>query len=234
MGSVMKTLIIIHVESEGPGTLGHYLETISAGVQTVRLYAGERLPEAAEAFDVIISMGGPMNVYEEEHYPFLREETAFLRQAIMAGVPTLGICLGAQLIAKACGAAVKKAPVREVGFDSVELTAAGREDALFQGLPESLPVFQWHEDTFDLPEGSSLLAASPRCPHQAFRYRNAFGLQFHIEVTRNLLWQWFGAGLEGRRMALRLSWLEPGFSRQAETLYANFFALARKPLARAS
>jgi len=230
----MKTLVIMHVESEGPGTLGHYLETIQASVQTARLYAGERLPGAASAFDVIISMGGPMNVYEEERYPFLREETSFLREAIPAGVPTLGICLGAQMIAKACGAAVKQAPVREVGFDSVDLTAHGRQDALFSGLPESLPVFQWHEDTFDLPEGSFLLATSPRCPHQAFRYLNAYGLQFHVEVTRNLLWQWFGAGMEGRRMALRLSWLEPAFSRQAETLYANFFARARESLARAS
>ena len=232
-GKDMKALVIMHAESEGPGTLGHYLETIQAGVQTARLYAGDPLPAGATGFDVIISMGGPMNVYEEERYPFLREETAFLQQAIPAGVPTLGICLGAQLIAKAGGAAVRKAPAREVGFGSVDLTEAGRQDALFQGLPESLPVFQWHEDTFELPPGSCLLATSPRCPHQAFRYHNAFGLQFHVEVTRNLLWKWFGPGLEGRGMVHRLGWLEPGFSIQAQTLYSNFFALAREPLARA-
>jgi len=231
-GTDMKALVIMHVEAEGPGTLGHYLEAIQASVHTARLYAGDPLP--APAFDVIISMGGPMNVYEEERYPFLREETSFLERAISAGVPTLGICLGAQLIAKACGAAVKKAPGREVGFSSVDLTLEGRQDALFQRLPESLPVFQWHEDTFDLPPGSFLLATSPRCPNQAFRYLNAYGLQFHVEVTRNLLWQWFGAGLEGREMVHRLSWLEPAFSRRAQTLYANFFARAREPLAQAS
>jgi len=230
----MNALIIMHVETEGPGNLGHYLESIQARVQTARLYAGDQLPASAPAFDVIISMGGPMNVYEEERYPFLREETSFLQQAVSAGVPTLGICLGAQMIAKACGAAVKKAPVREFGFSSVDLTAEGRQDDCFRGLPDSLPVFQWHEDTFDLPPGSFRLAASPSCPNQAFRYLNAYGLQFHVEVTRDLLWQWFGAGLEGREQVHRLSWLEPAFSRRAKTLYSNFFNRVRASLAQAS
>lgn len=118
-----------------------------------------------------------MNVYEEDKYPFLKEETLFLRQAIDSGVPVLGICLGAQMISKACGAAVKKAPVSELGWARVRLTSTARTDPLFHGISETLQVFQWHDDTFDIPAGGLWLATSQECHNQAFSYRNAYGLR---------------------------------------------------------
>jgi GMP synthase-like glutamine amidotransferase len=221
----MKVLVIMHNESEGPGTLGDYLESIGANIHIARLYAGDHLPKNLRDFNAIVTMGGPMNVYEEEKYPFLREETIFLQQAIVKGFPILGICLGAQMIAKASGASVYKAPAKELGWSNVSLTEAGRRDILFRGLPKKLKVFQWHEDTFDLPTGGLLLATSNECPNQAFRYRNAYGLQFHVEVTRKILLDWFADSQEGHEMVLALEMMEEDFLGNARRIYANFVAL---------
>jgi GMP synthase-like glutamine amidotransferase len=168
-------------------------------------------------------MGGPMNVYEDKKYPFLREESNFLKQAIDDGVPVLGICLGAQMIARACGASVVKASQKEVGWSKVFLTDMGKEDMLFRGLSETLPVFQWHEDTFELPVGGQLLATSTTCPHQSFRYSNAYGLQFHVEVTPQIISAWFGSSSEGEQMIRQFEKIEVDFIRHALILYHNFF-----------
>ena len=153
----MKILVLMHVPSEGPGTLGDYLLSRGAQLETRRLHAGDALPADANAFAAVVTMGGPMNVYEEDRYPFLKDETTFLERAIPRDIPVIGICLGAQMIAKACGAVIGKAPVKEVGWREVGLTDAGRVDALFSGVPERLEVFQWHEDAFDIPVGGKLL-----------------------------------------------------------------------------
>jgi GMP synthase (glutamine-hydrolysing) len=221
----MKVLATVHLASEGPGTLGSYLESVGVELVPVLLYAGEHLPENANGFDAIVSMGGPMNVYQEEEYPFLAEETTFLRNAINANVPVLGVCLGAQLIAKAAGAKVALAAAKEVGWCRVSLTDAGREDTLFRGLPETLEVLQWHEDMFHVPEGGQLLASSEACPNQAFRYRNALGLQFHLEITDEILKDWFRATPELPPMIARYEELQPEFGNQAETMYKNFLNL---------
>lgn len=223
----MKVVVIMHAESEGPGTLREFLESRHARIHIVRLHAGDRFPGEREGFGAVVTMGGPMNVYEEDKYPFLRDETIFLQRAISSGVPILGICLGAQMIAKACGAPVRKAPISELGWNDVCLTDAGRYDGLFQGLPETLRVFQWHEDTFEVPSGGSLLAISKQCPHQAFRYGNAYGLQFHVEVTREMLIEWFEAS--GERRAIMREFDETGdiLLHNARRMYANFLALAK-------
>ena len=230
----MRVLVIMHVESEGVGTLERPLRQAGAQVETARLYAGARLPDRADDYLAVVSMGGPMNVYEEEKYPFLKEETAFLAQAVARNLPVLGVCLGSQLIAKACGARVFKSPAAEVGFSEVSLTEAGWRDPLFRGLPEALPVFQWHEDTFDLPEGATLLAEAPACRHQAFRYRNAYGLQFHLELNGDMLAAWFRHHPE--RSAILARWAKEEFKigRAAEIVFANFIALARKNLVAAA
>ncbi|MDO9515942.1 MAG: type 1 glutamine amidotransferase [Syntrophales bacterium] len=110
-----RVLIVEHAEAEGPGTLGSFLGRVEAEIRTVQAYKGDPFPDDIGGFDALVSMGGPMNVYEEGKYPFLREETEFLRRVINANIPTLGICLGAQLIAKACYAPVVKASHKEVG-----------------------------------------------------------------------------------------------------------------------
>ncbi len=132
-----------------------------------------------------------MNVYEEDRYPFLRGKDLLIKEAIQRGKHILGICLGAQLIAKALGAKVTKAPSKEIGWYDVSLTEEGCRDPLFASLPKTFPVFQWHEDTFEIPRGGKLLATSTAVPSQAFRYgENAYGLQFHLEVTTEMIRAW--------------------------------------------
>jgi GMP synthase (glutamine-hydrolysing) len=223
----MKVLVMMHVESEGPGTLGAFFQSISADIRTVRLYGGDILPAGPDDVDAIVSMGGPMNVYEEDKYPFLLDETNFLRGAIHAGKPVIGICLGAQMIAKALGAQVTKSPVKEVGWGKVTLSDDGRSDALFQGLPETLDVLQWHEDMFQIPEGGKLLAYSEGCPHQAFRYRNALGLQFHLEVTAEILSEWFSDSPDRDGIVQQYKVLESDLLERAEMLYKNFNGLIK-------
>jgi GMP synthase-like glutamine amidotransferase len=218
----------MHVESESPGVFGELLQAAGARVQVARLHLGDALPEPGE-IDAVLSMGGPMNVYEEQRYPFLRDETRFLQETAARKLPVLGICLGAQMIAKAAGAAVTKNSVEEVGWGTVRLTGEGLADPLFRGLPSTLPVFQWHGDTFGIPAGGTLLATGEDCHHQAFRFRRSYGLQFHLEADRTLLGDWF-AGTDARSAILRRhEELAPEVGNHARTLFANFLAIARLP-----
>lgn len=223
----MSVLIIVHVESEGPGSISPFLESAGAQCELVRLYAGDSLPADAKRHDAVISMGGSMNVYQEEEFPFLKDETFFLQRAINDGVPTLGVCLGAQMIAKACGASVTLSPKKEVGWGLVHLTDAGKADILFRGLPSTLEVLQWHEDMFQIPAGGTLLAGGTDCPHQAFRYRNAFGIQFHVEVTEPILADWFADLPEKEEIVRRHGQVQQELATHAETLYKNFMEVVR-------
>jgi GMP synthase-like glutamine amidotransferase len=213
----------MHAENEGPGTIGDCLNSVGAGVQTARLFAGDRLPESLCGLGAVVTMGGPMNVYEEDRYAFLEEEAAFLRKATRAGIPILGICLGAQMLAKAFDAPVTKSPVKEVGWGEVQLMGEGLGDPLFHGLPKKLVVFQWHEDMFAVPHCGLLLATSAACPHQAFRYINAYGLQFHIEVTREMLSEWFDGSDQREEILEQFDEVRESFVAQAHKIYENFF-----------
>ena len=186
----MSVLIIKHVEIEGPGLIEDCLKEEKIPYQILNLESGVHLPKP-EDYTGIVILGGPMNAYEEDRYPFLREEDLFIKEAIQRGRAVLGICLGAQLMAKALGAKVTKALVKEIGWFDVSLTGAGLHDPLFSRLPETFSVFQWHEDTFHIPSAGRLIATSNAVPHQAFRYgENAYGLQFHLEVTEEMIREW--------------------------------------------
>lgn len=222
----MRALVIQHVEAEGPGTLGEFLRSAGASLSTVRLHAGDALPQDPCVCDAVVSMGGPMNVYDEERYPFLRDETEFLRTAVHADVPVVGICLGAQMIAKACGARVVRSPEKEVGWSSVSLTEEGTRDALFRGLPREFTVLQWHEDMFEIPPGASLLATSAACPHQAFRFRNAWGVQFHVEATRPMIADWFSTSPLRDDILHEFDEREAELRRHATAMYTSFLARA--------
>jgi GMP synthase (glutamine-hydrolysing) len=217
-----KALVILHVESEGPGTLGEFLESYGFRLQTVKLHKEEKLPRSIQKFDAIVSMGGHMSVHDKNLYPFLKDEKEFLRKAVDKNIPILGICLGAQMIAHACGASVEKASESEVGWKNVFVTGEGRRDILLQGLSKTLQVFQWHEDTFEIPHGGTLLAIGKECPHQAFRYRNAYGLQFHVEVTEDMLNEWFETGPECENYVNVFKDIERDYCVQAQMIYANF------------
>jgi GMP synthase (glutamine-hydrolysing) len=190
----MRALVLQHVAVEGPGTLAPYLEARGWRLETVALYEGARLPEEAREYQAVIVMGGPMGVYDEAEYPFLRAEHHFLQRIMAQGVPLLGICLGSQLLAKALGARVYRNAQKEIGWYSVDLTPAGTADPLFAGLDSPVPVFQWHGDAFDLPAGAIPLASSPLCTHQAFRYGDrVYGLLFHLELTPAIIHRWIEA-----------------------------------------
>jgi GMP synthase-like glutamine amidotransferase len=189
----MNVLILKHAEMEGPGLIEGCLSRREIPYQIVDLYKGIHLPKP-EDFTHIVILGGPMNVYEEDRHPFLRHEDLFIKEAIQRGKSILGICLGAQLIAKALGGKVFKAPVQEIGWYDVSLTRMGYADPLFSRFPRTFSVFQWHEDTFDIPRGGKLIATSSPISHQAFRYgENVYSFQFHLEVTEAMVREWMEA-----------------------------------------
>jgi GMP synthase-like glutamine amidotransferase len=186
----MSVLIIKHIEIEGPGLIESCLSQGKIPYKILNLKPGAHLPNLHD-FTYIVLLGGPMNVYEEDRYPFLREEDLFIKEAIQRGKTILGICLGSQLIAKALGAKVSKAPLKEIGWYEVSLTEVGTEDPLFSKFPSIFPVFQWHEDTFEIPKAGKLIATASSIPHQAFRYgEKVYGLQFHLEVTVEMIKEW--------------------------------------------
>jgi GMP synthase-like glutamine amidotransferase len=186
----MNVLIVKHVDFEGPGLIEYCLRQEKIPWMILDLSLGMHLPKL-DHFTHIVILGGPMNVYEEDLYSFLRDEDLFIKEAVQRGKFILGICLGAQLIAKALGAKVFKAPVKEIGWYDVSLTEIGANDPLFSNLSKIFPVFQWHGDTFEIPKGGKLLVTSTSVTHQAFRYgENTYGLQFHLEVTEEMIHEW--------------------------------------------
>jgi GMP synthase-like glutamine amidotransferase len=186
-----KILVVKHTESEDAGSLGEYLKRMGWNIHTVELSKGEKLPNSFKDISACIMMGGPMNVYEEDKYPFLKDEYFFIKDILKKEIPFLGVCLGAQLLAKSCEAKIKKSPVKEIGWYNVNLTIDGKEDILFKGLSDKINVFQWHEDTFDLPKRGILLARSSPFINQVFKIgENTYGLQFHIEITPELIRDW--------------------------------------------
>lgn len=184
-----KLLVLQHVDCEGLGYFEEPLIKAGLNLKFIKLYEGKTVPDVTN-FNALIVLGGYMNVYEEDTYPFLKSEDVAIKETIDANIPYLGVCLGAQLLAKALDAKVYANEVKEIGFYDVELTESGKADSLFEGLPANLESFQWHGDTFDLPKGAELLASSKLCTHQAFRYQNAYGLQFHLETTSKMISQW--------------------------------------------
>ncbi|HEY0602415.1 MAG TPA: type 1 glutamine amidotransferase [Herpetosiphonaceae bacterium] len=179
----MNIHYIQHVPFEGIGSIGRWCQQHGHVLSNTRVYRDEPLPDLA-AVDCLVSLGGPMNVYEHDRYPWLALEKRLVEQAIQAGKPVLGICLGAQLVADVLGARVFGNPYKEIGWFPVELTAAGRSNPIFSGWPEQLPVFHWHGDTFSLPAGALRIARSEGCPNQGFLYGDhVVALQFHLEAT---------------------------------------------------
>jgi len=190
----MKVIIIKHIDIEGPGTIGDFLDDNNIPYKIIDVFNGESLPNSLAGVSATVILGGPMNVYEEDKYPFLKAEDEFLRKVIEKDIPTLGFCLGSQLIARAKDAFVKKNPEKEIGWFKVSLTENGSSDPLFQGFSSEIDVFQWHGDTFEIPDGGVKLAESEICPNQAFRIGgNIYGLQFHVEVTGDMIEQWIDA-----------------------------------------
>jgi len=181
---VKKILVIQHVESEGPGLIGTAISRGGFAMEYARVYRGEKIPVSPAGFSAVIAMGGPMGVYEADKYPFIRDELRLMKEAFNKDLPVMGICLGAQMMARAAGARVYKGSGTEIGFYKVALTDEGAKDRLLIGLPQEFTVFQWHGDTFGVPPRSVNLASSELFAHQLIRVgRRSYGFQFHFEVT---------------------------------------------------
>lgn len=190
----MKPILALrHVEHEGLGSLADAFALANLDCQYLDMFAGSTDPAAFDpaACSGLVVLGGPMNVDEIERYPFLILERRWIRAALDADLPVLGICLGSQLLASTLGAEVRPRPVKEIGWYEIETPAAAADDRLFRHLGRRSTVFQWHGDGFTLPNGAVPLAGSELCPHQAFRYgRAAYALQFHLEVTAEIIDRW--------------------------------------------
>jgi GMP synthase-like glutamine amidotransferase len=179
---VKNVLVLQHAPFEGPGSIADLLRARGATLQTCHVYLEPALP--CRAWDLIVVMGGPMNVDEDARLPWLTREKAFLTGCIESGVPLLGICLGGQLLARCLGAEVTRNPEREIGWFDITRTAEAASHPLGRHWPDRCEVFHWHGDTFALPPGAVLLASSAACRHQAFAYGDRIlGLQFHPELT---------------------------------------------------
>ena len=188
---MMRVLAVRHVAFEDLGSFAAVLTDCGGEIVYREAAAGFDGVDPL-APDLMIVLGGPIGAYEEADYPFLVDERALLEQRIASGRPLLGICLGAQLLAKALGARVYPGERKEIGWDGVVLTDAGRLSPLAHLANAQTPVLHWHGDTFDLPDGSVRLASTAAYENQAFAVGDAvLGLQFHPEVTAAGLEHWF-------------------------------------------
>ncbi len=186
----MRILVLQHISCEHPGAFSEVIGEREVEAVAVELDEGEALLDWRE-FDGVLAMGGPMGAGDDAEHGWLALEKRLVRDAVEAGRPFLGVCLGVQLLAAALGAPVYPLEQAEVGLLPVELTAEGRGDPLFDGIGEHLVTLQWHGDTFELPSGAVRLASSTLVPNQAFRWgERAYGIQFHLEVTAEMVRQW--------------------------------------------
>jgi GMP synthase (glutamine-hydrolysing) len=182
----MKDVLVLqHADCEGPGILAGILAAANLNIRTVRGDLGESIPGELKDTAALVLMGGPMSVYEEARYPFLVDEIRLIESAVRAQVPVLGICLGSQILARALGTAVRGGLRKEIGWYPVYLEPAASGDLMFGEAPGHLDGFHWHGDVFDLPKGAARIARSDLTECQAFRYQNAYGILFHMEVTKN-------------------------------------------------
>ncbi len=214
-----RALAITHIVENGLGTLEEWLPAAGLDLDVVRVYADEQVPTRLPAgYDALIVMGGAPNV--DAGHPWLEHEQELLRGCVASGVPTMGVCLGAQVLAVACGGVVNRGPAPEIGAGRITVRPGAQSDPLFAGMPESLEAVQWHWYGVDrLPPDAVWLASSPAYPHQAFRLgERAWGVQFHPEAPPQQVSQWTDEDFD----ALRAAGLDP------ETVRSESMELAQR------
>ena len=184
----MKFLVLQHINIEHPGIFLKFMKEDNIKIDTVELDENEKIPNL-DTYDAMIVMGGPMDTWQEDSFPWLKPEKEAIHKFVCINKkPYLGLCLGAQLLSEAAGGKVRKMKMPEIGVLEVSVIDS---KSLFKGLEKNLKVLQWHSyEAHDLPKNASLLASSPACKAQAFSLENAFGLQFHVEQTNETVPQW--------------------------------------------
>jgi GMP synthase (glutamine-hydrolysing) len=226
----MSVLIIKNTENEGPGTIEEFLKENEMAYSILNMNSCHaEIPDVKDHSHLVI-MGGPMAVYNLENYPFLHFEAAIIRAFIKSDKPVLGICLGAQMIAYALGADVYQGKTQEIGWYKVELTNDGMDDSVMSCLAidgsGQADVFQWHGDTFDIHKNAVRIATSDEFKNQAFRYKdNVYALQFHIEVTPEIIRSWFEneEGHDVEAMVNNALDIFPEYKKRAFNFYEKFF-----------
>lgn len=200
----MEILILTHAPFEGPGFFGEVLSDHGSTVRTVAMHEDPgALPDGTGA-DVILAMGGPLRATDDAAHPWLLREAEFLGRAAREGRKVLGICLGAQILARGLGASVRPG-TPEIGYGPVDLADEGKEDPVLAGLRSPETVLHWHGDIFDLPANAVGLASTPATPNQGFRLgRHAYGLQFHLEVGREQMERWLAEPAMREQLAATL------------------------------
>lgn len=198
----MNFLVLQHLRIEPTAIIGKIIEEAGHHIELVRMDRDESVPQSLSGFDGVVVMGGPMSA-NDTHLSFVTDEIELLKEAIKIDLPVLGLCLGAQLLARAAGAEIVTSPIRELGWYPLQRTRDSADDPIFQALDDDgLMVFQWHGETFTLPDSATLVATHTDVPQQAFRIGSSqYGLQFHIEVDRPIIESWIEAG-ESERTAL--------------------------------
>lgn len=190
----MHFLILQHLDIEPPALIADVLLEAGHTLTTVHLDQGGELPDSTDHINGVIIMGGPQSANDMQT-GYIYEELIWLEKAIEDGLPMLGICLGAQMMAKAAGAEILSSPVRELGWFPVYQTSASETDPLFALMQDGLMVFQWHGETFSMTDSMTLTATHPDVPAQAFRLGKAqYGLQFHVEVKEHIIEDWIKTG----------------------------------------
>ena len=232
----MKLLVLQHAAVEHPGIFREFLKEDGHHYDAVELDAGETLP-ALDGYDGLWVMGGPMDVWQEDQHPWLRDEKALIREAVEGrGLPFLGLCLGHQLLAEALGGTVGPSKTPEIGVMDVQLTEEGATGVFFDGLPERFPCLQWHSaEVTQMPAGAQCLATSPDCAIQAMKWGpRAYSAQFHIEIEADTVANWadiveYKTALEtamgegaADRLADDVSARMTDFNSMAERLYINW------------
>lgn len=179
----LRFLSIEHVPQEGVGTISSYIQELGGHLTRHRQYQQHPLSASHDHYDVLVAMGGPMGVYDSGQYPWLDGERRFICEAIDQGKHVLGVCLGAQTIARALDAEVRKNPCTEIGWFPVRFEDAFLKTRPGQGLDRQMDVLHWHRDTFSIPPGAVPVASSKACANQGFLYEGrVLGLQFHLEM----------------------------------------------------
>jgi len=196
-----RMLVFQHVPHEILGTLDPLLRAAGFRIRYVNFSRQSEARPDVGRYHGLVVLGGPMNCDEHARHPHLGVEMEAIRTAIDRGLPVLGICLGAQLIARALGAKVTRNGEKEIGWYDVTPTPAGAKDPLFSRFAGTEKIFQWHGDTFAIPQGAVHLASSPGCAAQAFRYgENVYALQFHLEVDQPLIARWLHTPVMAREI----------------------------------
>ena len=184
--------IFRHSSTEGPGYLATYLDRQGIPWRLVRLDEGEPVPERPDAFSGLVMMGGPMSVNDD--LPWIPPLLDLIRSAIAKDVPVLGHCLGGQLMSKALGGTISRAPAKEIGWGEIRVVAGAAAADWFGASQGRLTAFHWHGETFTIPLGAQRVLASPWCENQGFALGPHLGLQCHIEMTEELVKSWCETG----------------------------------------